>query len=299
MGYDVHIVRNNEWWDEDDGGGISFEEWETYLDSDPTMRMDGFAEADTAEESVLRYENKGLAVWLAYSGHDKDGNRAWFDYRNGSVIVKNPDDEVLDKMCSIALHLEAKVLGEEGEEYCENTLVEDTSERVFKTSIIVPLSVIMVIMIHFGYIFLYESGVDQGFLFAVSEISFEVLVLSEVGIMSVLFHNKGKVDSFLKKYPKIENRAAINELKPILRTNMYSSLLVFVLLATGSLSAIMTIINDTFVTSLIVLALVVAASAAFRRYTPSEQALKQIECSDSELEKELICQYTLKLNSVQ
>ncbi len=128
MGYDVQIVRNNEWWDENVGGGISFDEWESYLDSDPTMRMDGFAEADTAEESVLRNENEGLAVWVAYSGHDKDGNRAWFDYRNGLVVVKNPDDEILKKMCSIALHMEAKVLGEESEEYGGNVMAEGASD---------------------------------------------------------------------------------------------------------------------------------------------------------------------------
>jgi hypothetical protein len=68
---------------------------------------------------------------------------------------------------------------------------------------------------------------------------------------------------------------------------MYSTLLAFFLLAIAVLSAIMTIINDTFVMSLIVVALVVAASAAFRWYTPSEQKLKQIECTNSELEKEL------------
>ena len=128
MGYDVHIVRNNEWWDEEVGGGVSLDEWKSYLVTDPAMRMDGYAEADTAEESVLRYENEGLAVWVAYSGHDRDGNRAWFDHRNGSVIVKNPDDEILKKMHSIALNMEAKVLGEEGEEYDENGLAEGVSE---------------------------------------------------------------------------------------------------------------------------------------------------------------------------
>jgi hypothetical protein len=159
--------------------------------------------------------------------------------------------------------------------------------RVFKTPIIVPLSVIMVIIIHFGYIFLYASGIDQGFLSSVSEVSIEVLALSEIGIISMLFHNKGKVDSFLKKHPKINSRAAINELKPILRTNMYSSLLALFLLAIAVLSAIMTVIHDTFVMSLIAVALVVSVSAAFRWYKPSEQKLKQIECTNSELEKEL------------
>jgi len=165
--------------------------------------------------------------------------------------------------------------------------VSAETQRVFKTPIIVPLSVILVIIIHFGYILLYASGMDQGFLSAVSEVSFEVLALSEIGLISIIFHNKTKIDSFLKKYPKINSRAAIKELKPILRTNMYSSLLAFVFLALGTLSAIMTIINDTFVMSLIAVALVVAASKAFKWYKPSEHELKQIECPNSELEKEL------------
>jgi len=159
--------------------------------------------------------------------------------------------------------------------------------RVFRMPIIVPLSVIMVMIIHFGYILVSTSGIDQGFLSLISEISFEALVLSEVGILSVIVHNKGKVDLFLKKHPVINSRAAVDELKPILRTNMYSALLTLVLLAIGSLSTIMTIVNDTYLMGIIAAGLCVAAAVAINWYNPSEQKLKQIECPNSELEKEL------------
>jgi hypothetical protein len=84
--------------------------------ADPEMRLDGFAEASTFE-GTLRYDNKGLAVWTKYSGHNVNGNMAWFDYRRGLVVVKNPDEEIRTKMKQLAAKLGAKVVGDEGEEY--------------------------------------------------------------------------------------------------------------------------------------------------------------------------------------
>jgi len=62
------------------------------------MRLEGYAEARVDNGKMLRLEHCGLAVWIAYSGHEKDGNMAWFDFRQGSVVVKNPDSEILMKM---------------------------------------------------------------------------------------------------------------------------------------------------------------------------------------------------------
>jgi hypothetical protein len=42
---------------------------------------------------------------------------AWFLYRKGYVTVKNPDEEILRKMWSIAQDLSAKVQGDDGEIY--------------------------------------------------------------------------------------------------------------------------------------------------------------------------------------
>lgn len=117
MGYEVHIVRNAEWWDEEVGGGISLDEWRAYVETDKTMRLDNAAEANTPEGHVIRYENRGLAVWVAYSGHEESGNKAWFDFRDGSIVVKNPDESILRKMHQIASRLAAKVVGDDGEEY--------------------------------------------------------------------------------------------------------------------------------------------------------------------------------------
>ena len=115
MGYDLHITRAGNWFDSK-AAPISLDEWATHVAADPEMRMDGFAETE-ADGQILRIESAGLAVWVAYSGHGKDGNMAWFGYQDGRIVVKNPDDEIIGKMKRIATCFQAKVLGDEGEIY--------------------------------------------------------------------------------------------------------------------------------------------------------------------------------------
>ena len=117
MGYELHIVRNDEWWDDDAGGGISFDEWSFLMDADDSMRMDGFAEVTSPDGRRLRVESEGMAVWTGYPANIDGGNRAWFDFRDGRIVIKNPDQEILGKMLEIAGALNAKVVGDEGEQY--------------------------------------------------------------------------------------------------------------------------------------------------------------------------------------
>ena len=115
MGYDVHITRASDW-TEAESVPITLDDWLALVEADAEMRLDGYAAASTPE-GTLRYENKGLVVWTKYSRHDVNGNRAWFDYRRGRVVVKNPDEEILAKMKQLAAKLGANVVGDEGEEY--------------------------------------------------------------------------------------------------------------------------------------------------------------------------------------
>ena len=135
MGYDVHITRKEDWFDED-GPAIGIDEWLSLVNQDSEMRLDGCAEARTAEGPVLRIDSPGLAVWTRYSGHEEDGNKAWFDYHDGLITVKNPDQEILSKMGLLAQQLSATVQGDEGERYDQNGLVisaaESTAVKVSK-----------------------------------------------------------------------------------------------------------------------------------------------------------------------
>ena len=116
MGYDVHITRADDWLDSE-RQPISLRDWLTHVENDPEMEPEETAVARVDGKPVLAYQNEGLAVWVAYSGHEPNGNKAWFDWRDGRIIVKNPDEEILNKMRQIAAHFRAKVVGDDGEYY--------------------------------------------------------------------------------------------------------------------------------------------------------------------------------------
>ncbi len=119
MGYDIHITRKPFYFDEN-GEEISLDEWKTFVQQDSEMSLDNFAEVAVGNEQILRVESDGLAVWNVYRKHDQNGNKAWFDWCNGAIHVKNPDHEILKKMWLIAQQLSAKVQGDEGEFYDAN-----------------------------------------------------------------------------------------------------------------------------------------------------------------------------------
>lgn len=92
------------------------------------MRLDSQASATTDSGDKVMYENNGLAVWTSYSKNGVDDNYAWFDFRSGNVTVKNPDEEIKNKMIDIAIRLNAKVQGD-GETYDSKTLATDKQSR--------------------------------------------------------------------------------------------------------------------------------------------------------------------------
>jgi hypothetical protein len=116
VGYEVHITRKNNWFG-DDGLSISCDEWLQYVLNDPEMRADGYAEAPLPDHSTLRIDHPSIAVWTTYSGHGVSGNMVWFMHFEDRITVKNPDEEILVKMYQIASALNAKVQGDDGEEY--------------------------------------------------------------------------------------------------------------------------------------------------------------------------------------
>lgn len=117
MGYELHITRRENWFDENDELAIPVEEWEQYVRNDPEFRLDNYAEAILHDGTVLRTEAPGIAVWEKYSGNGIDGNYAWFYYSLGNIACKNPDKEIIAKMIGVAQIMNAKVQGDEGKIY--------------------------------------------------------------------------------------------------------------------------------------------------------------------------------------
>lgn len=159
--------------------------------------------------------------------------------------------------------------------------------RVFKTPIVVPLSVIMVIAIYAGYILLHVSGEEVGVFPYLQSISLEVFLLCEIGMVSLIACNKAQLDGFLKQYPTIANRQALDALKSIVRTNMVSALFMLAFLALGSLTAIISILNHGLAKAILVAVLSIATARLLSWYNPLEEKVKQIECRDAALEIEL------------
>jgi len=114
MGYDVHITRKREWSDED-GPRITEDEWQAYVACDADMVITGFAEHRNPQGETIRITQPLLTEWRKHSSHSP----VWFSYFEGSLVVKNPDDECLAKMRQIAARLHARVQGDEGEFYDE------------------------------------------------------------------------------------------------------------------------------------------------------------------------------------
>jgi len=111
VGYDLHITKASNWW-ESETNPIHLSEWRSLVGRDPELEETSAAEA-SLPEGTLRYENEGLAVWSAHP----TGEQVWFDWRRGSVIVKNPDEATIAKMIAVAGGLGAHVQGDDGESY--------------------------------------------------------------------------------------------------------------------------------------------------------------------------------------
>jgi hypothetical protein len=103
MGYDFHITRRDNWYDE--GADISADEWLKYVESDPELSID---------ESNGKY----FAIW----------KEDWLDWQLGEIYTKDPRRNLVEKMIQIANRLNAKVQGDEGEVYTDGSQVPDDEE---------------------------------------------------------------------------------------------------------------------------------------------------------------------------
>lgn len=126
MGYDLHITRRPSWPDKD-GTEIALEEWLAVVNSAPELTWN----------ELNKKTSPHMADW---SGPGK--YLCWLNYERGEIYTKNPTEEMVDKMVQIAKRLNAKVLGEEDEEYLgdrwfpvlemDMTMGELTGRRVYR-----------------------------------------------------------------------------------------------------------------------------------------------------------------------
>jgi hypothetical protein len=69
----------------------------------------------------FRVKHEGYEVWWTALPEINDEGVVWFTYvEPGFIQVKNPDEQILHKMYQIAIQLNARLIGEEDEEYGEH-----------------------------------------------------------------------------------------------------------------------------------------------------------------------------------
>lgn len=111
MGYDLHITRKEYWFDEEQNAkDISLDEWLSYIHSSGSE----LELVDTNGEKISEVEASsqippGFSEWTA---HPQD-ERPWFDFSDGDISTKNPDEPTVKKMISIAKEFNVKVQGDQ------------------------------------------------------------------------------------------------------------------------------------------------------------------------------------------
>ncbi len=117
MGYELHIVRRNDYDDFEEESNITEAEWKAVVEADPELSWEGHI-----NEQKYRY-----CYWMAYPDLDKD-NAPWFDYFRGSISTKWTEYPCMRKMIRMAEALNARVEGDEGEVYT-NEYVDELENK--------------------------------------------------------------------------------------------------------------------------------------------------------------------------
>ena len=112
MGYELNIQR------EDENNKINKKEWIDYMESDSEFNRIEELSADLGDNELLTISIPNGGLWKS----DKGEVPFTFSEKYGEITVKNPENWIIEKMISIAVNLNAVVIGEEGEKYDEEYL---------------------------------------------------------------------------------------------------------------------------------------------------------------------------------
>jgi|SRR5690242_14771152 len=113
MGYDLYITKKENWFDEDSDRDISLAEWLKYINKDPELKISEDYQIKNPQKCYETIPAPGFCDWLNHPQKEKP----WFDYHDGNVSTKSPDEHTIIKMLSIANNFNAKVQGDDGEVY--------------------------------------------------------------------------------------------------------------------------------------------------------------------------------------
>ncbi|MGQ4390011.1 hypothetical protein [Streptomyces sp. SAS_270] len=107
MGYDLHITRRDDWWDEE-GPEITTAEWAAVVEADPALEM-------VPPPPGWNEPPQWSAEMITHPPENRMGTAMHWD--SGEIRAKNPSDILIGKMRQVAVALKARVQGDDGEFY--------------------------------------------------------------------------------------------------------------------------------------------------------------------------------------
>lgn len=113
MGYELHITRRKEWSDPQSGPPITRAEFEEVVLADPRFERD---------QDMPNYAN-----FLPHPRHRHDA--AWLLWRDGEIVTKSPTQSFTKVAVHFAQRLNARAVGDEGEQYGPDGNVVDEDEQ--------------------------------------------------------------------------------------------------------------------------------------------------------------------------
>jgi hypothetical protein len=128
MGYELHIIRKSDYGNEEEDSAITLSEWLEYVSSDKELQLTGGYQMNIPNVDMSWKESPGYCIWIAHPGEATD--TIWFDYFNGVISTKYPDDYTLKKMIAIAKVLKGRVYGDDNEMYDDKYFEEQEKEKL-------------------------------------------------------------------------------------------------------------------------------------------------------------------------
>ncbi|MFT3932561.1 MAG: hypothetical protein QM726_03005 [Chitinophagaceae bacterium] len=118
MGYELHIIRLNDYDNEDEISNITLSEWINYVEADNELNLTNGYNSKFPGQPDIWNESPGFCKWIGHPDA-KEESIPWLDFNRGSISAKYPDKHTIGKMIKIAQALNAKVIGDDGEYWDE------------------------------------------------------------------------------------------------------------------------------------------------------------------------------------
>ena len=116
MGYDLHITRRIHWGEEQPESDITLAEWLEYIENDDELIVSSELKIGDLNADGMLEPRLGFCDWVNHPNKEK----RWFDFFDGDINTKFPDDFTIMKMLKIAKILNANLQGDDGEHYSLN-----------------------------------------------------------------------------------------------------------------------------------------------------------------------------------